>query len=81
MPMRDMNDTRDIVIRTAANVENLTLELRQFIKESREHRARQDGRLSEHQALVNKVKGVRWLALGLAPLFGYLASYIPHPKL
>lgn len=75
-----MDDTRDIVIETRANVASIRRSLDDFIAESREHRAAQDERLASHEALVNKAKGAKWMAIAAASVLGYVSNYLPHPK-
>ena len=81
-----MSDTRDIVIETRTNVANMRQSLDTFIQESREHRAMQSKRLSgledrveKHEALVDRLRGMKWLTVALAGIVGYAGHYLPHP--
>ena len=74
------DNTRDIVIQTRAEVAGLTRTLEAFVQESREHRRAVEQRLEEHQEIVNKARGAKWAVISLGAIFGFLSSYLPHPK-
>lgn len=75
-----MDDTRDIVIETRANVAALVRKFDDFVQETRDHRAAQDERLASHEALVNRAKGAKWVVITAASAISYISSYLPHPK-
>lgn len=85
-------NTRDIVVRTEQQVRDLDRSVREFIQEQRGNYAKLNTkldanyaslttRLDDHEALINKGKGARWLFGALVALGAWTASFLPHPKI
>jgi hypothetical protein len=73
-----MDDTRDIVIKTAQRVENLEFLIREHLKEFREFANTTDERFRKYDAFINRNKGALATLVMVGGVVSFLGGLLSH---